>query len=255
MPARPASFSIASAKLSASIFCTNLMTSPPSAQPWQYHRPRDGVTLNDGVFSSWNGHSPLTEPPPAFLSWRYSPMTSSTGDRSRTAAMSSSRIRPAIGHPPCFANHPVCGESSPRFTLGVVVAITWIKPSGAEYAGVELGSLTGGDGWLRSTGVAGGAEPLPYQLDYSLNCGDGYVTRSLTVHASGAGWSRALRLSRDQDGLWQVQADFTGADDLPRPGADPTAFAGALDCDLGLSPLTNTMPVLRHGLLAGGDPV
>ena len=136
-----------------------------------------------------------------------------------------------------------------------MVAITWIKPSGAEYASVELGSLTGGDGWLRATGVAVGAEPLPYQLDYSLNCGDGYVTRSLTVHASGAGWSRALRLSRDQDGLWQVQADFTGADDLPRPGADPTAFAGALDCDLGLSPLTNTMPVLRHGLLAGGDPV
>jgi hypothetical protein len=68
-----------------------------------------------------------------------------------------------------------------------VVAITWIKPSGAEYASVELGSLTDGDGWLRATGVAVGAEPLPYQLDYSLNCGDGYVTRSLTVHASGAG--------------------------------------------------------------------
>ena len=136
-----------------------------------------------------------------------------------------------------------------------MVAITWIKASGAEYASVQLGSLTDGDGWLRATGVAVGAEPLPYQLDYSLNCGDGYVTRSLTVHTSGDGWSRALRLSRDPDGLWQVQADFAGAGDLPRPGADPTSFAGALDCDLGLSPLTNTMPVLRHRLLAGGDPV
>jgi hypothetical protein len=29
----------------------------------------------------------------------------------------------------------------------------------------------------------------------------------------------------------------------------------ALDCDLGLSPTTNSMPVLRHKLLAGGGPI
>ena len=33
------------------------------------------------------------------------------------------------------------------------------------------------------------------------------------------------------------------------------AFKSALDCDLALSPLTNTMPVLRHGLLSGGGPI
>ena len=32
-------------------------------------------------------------------------------------------------------------------------------------------------------------------------------------------------------------------------------MAGALDCDLGLSPLTNTMPVLRHRLHIGGGPL
>jgi uncharacterized protein len=31
-------------------------------------------------------------------------------------------------------------------------------------------------------------------------------------------------------------------------------LAGAVDCDLGLSPLTNTLPVLRLGLLGGGRP-
>src|SRR5580700_8219570 len=92
---RAASRSTASVKLRLSIRCTNLMTSPPSAQEKQYHRPRAGVTLNDGVFSSWNGHSPLSEPPPALRSCRYSPMTSSIAERSRTSAMSSSRIRPA----------------------------------------------------------------------------------------------------------------------------------------------------------------
>jgi hypothetical protein len=30
---------------------------------------------------------------------------------------------------------------------------------------------------------------------------------------------------------------------------------GVFDCDLGLSPLTNSMPVLRHGLLAGGRAI
>jgi len=34
-----------------------------------------------------------------------------------------------------------------------------------------------------------------------------------------------------------------------------SAFEGALDCDLALSPLTNTMPVLRHRLLSGGGPL
>jgi len=32
-------------------------------------------------------------------------------------------------------------------------------------------------------------------------------------------------------------------------------FGDALDCDLALSPLTNSMPVLRNGLLESGGPV
>jgi uncharacterized protein len=142
-----------------------------------------------------------------------------------------------------------------------VVAITWVKPAGAEYASVQLGSLTGGDGWLRASGVAVGAEPLPYHLDYSLTCDGGYVTGLLEVHASGQGWSRNLRLRRTAspgatgDGTWHVAAEALGDVSLPPPGGDPAALAGALDCDLGLSPLTNTMPVLRHKLLGGGDAV
>src|ERR687896_227894 len=95
MPVLAASRSSVSANGRCSIFSMNVMTSPPSPQPWQYHMPRVGVTLNEGVFSSWNGHRPLRLPPPALLSWRYSPTTSAIGDRSRTSAMSSLRIRPA----------------------------------------------------------------------------------------------------------------------------------------------------------------
>jgi hypothetical protein len=52
MPARAARRSTASVKARLSIFLTNAMTSPPSAQEKQYHSPRAGVTLKDGVFSS-----------------------------------------------------------------------------------------------------------------------------------------------------------------------------------------------------------
>ena len=41
------------------------MTSPPSWQPKQWKSPRAGVTWNDGDFSSWNGHRPFSDPPPA----------------------------------------------------------------------------------------------------------------------------------------------------------------------------------------------
>ena len=44
------------------------MTSPPSPQPKQCQNWRAGVTLNDGDFSSWKGHSPFSEPPPALRS-------------------------------------------------------------------------------------------------------------------------------------------------------------------------------------------
>src|SRR5690606_2582768 len=95
MPAARARCSTASTKLRCSIFWMKEMTSPPSPQPKQYQRLRAGVTLNEGVFSSWKGHRPLREPPPALRSWRYSPTTSAIGERSRTSATSSSLIRPA----------------------------------------------------------------------------------------------------------------------------------------------------------------
>jgi uncharacterized protein len=43
--------------------------------------------------------------------------------------------------------------------------------------------------------------------------------------------------------------DSEGELDLPVPGGDALDLGEALDCDLGFSPLTNTMPVLRHDLL------
>jgi uncharacterized protein len=113
-----------------------------------------------------------------------------------------------------------------------------------EFAVVELGE-TG----LRASGTQLGAVPVPYRLDYRLDAtGEGFVTRSLRVDAVGEGWERRLRLERADDGEWTVEVGGQGEADMPAPGGDSEALAGALDCDLGLSPLTNAMPVHRHRL-------
>ena len=81
--------------------------------------------MKEGVFSSWNGHRPLSEPPPAFFSYRYSPTTSSIGDRSRTAAMSSSRIRPAIVHLRARLASPVAASLVPPTGNSALANLGW----------------------------------------------------------------------------------------------------------------------------------
>ncbi|GAB2712778.1 putative glycolipid-binding domain-containing protein [Streptomyces bullii] len=91
-------------------------------------------------------------------------------------------------------------------------------------------------GTLRARGRAVGTTPEPYWISYELDTAEGLVTRRLLVTAETAARTRTLDLRHDGRGGWT-------ADGERLPGMD-----GALDCDLGLCPLTNTMPVLRHGL-------
>jgi hypothetical protein len=121
--------------------------------------------------------------------------------------------------------------------------------------GAELADATVGHGMLSATGVAIGTDPMPYRLDYQLTTFDRYATARLVVRASGQGWRRGLELERAASGQWSSRSEAEGAPDLPAPGGDLAAVAGALDCDLALSPLTNSMPVLRHRLHEGGGPV
>ncbi|MGC5166768.1 putative glycolipid-binding domain-containing protein [Luteimicrobium sp. DT211] len=94
-----------------------------------------------------------------------------------------------------------------------------------------------------------------YVLSWTLVTGPDWVTRRLEVAArglaaGGSPWSRDLVLERGDDGQWRCDARSAGTLDAPSPGlADPTVLDGALDCDLGLCPATNTMPALRLGVL------
>jgi uncharacterized protein len=101
----------------------------------------------------------------------------------------------------------------------------------AEAARVDLGPRG-----LGATGTQIGADPSPYRLDYELEVGSGWITNRLSVRVTSAAGERGLLLEHDARGGWRLDGE-------PAP-----ALVGALDCDLGLSPLTNLMPVRRHAL-------
>lgn len=77
------------------------------------------------------------------------------------------------------------------------------------------------------------------------------MTRSLEIVTTGSGWNRHLALTRDDNGHWHDDVGMIGEQPtaLGAPGiADDVDLSQALDCDLGLCPLTNTMPIRRLGL-------
>jgi uncharacterized protein len=131
-------------------------------------------------------------------------------------------------------------------------SIEWVKDGtvGLEFAEVELT-----DRRMEATGIAIGSEPVPYRLDYRFESGSRFITESIEVVARGQGWRRTLRLERDELGEWDASWETHGEALLPPPTGDMKQLSQALDCDLALSPLTNTMPVLRHDLLHGGGRV
>src|SRR5690348_13511067 len=60
-------------------------------QPKHFHRPASSLTLNEPVFSAWNGQSP-THRRPTRLSWTFCETISRRFTLSRTRWMSSSTI-------------------------------------------------------------------------------------------------------------------------------------------------------------------
>jgi hypothetical protein len=128
----------------------------------------------------------------------------------------------------------------------------WAKD---EPFGAELAEVTLSENRLAAAGWSIGTEPGPYRLEYKLATAYGYVTTRLDVWTEGPGWRRTLVLERAASGVWTCSGQSSGDLDRPEPGGDMALLAGALDCDLGLSPLTNSMPVLRHRLHERGGPV
>ena len=131
-------------------------------------------------------------------------------------------------------------------------AVAWVKEDGA---GAEFADVLIEPDRLSAGGIAIGSSPHPYRMEYRLQTNTDFVTASLLVATRGDGWWRELDLRRLRSGRWTAVTRIRGDTEMPAPGGDMSPFPEALDCDLGLSPLTNSMPVLRHGMLRGGGPV
>jgi uncharacterized protein len=137
--------------------------------------------------------------------------------------------------------------------IGAHAVRVWAKEE--PFPGAELADVTVGADRLSATGIAIGTNPLAYRLEYELSTDEAFATARLWVRTEGKDWSRVLDLRRAGSGAWACETESKGETDLPEPGGNLESVAGALDCDLGLSPLTNSMPILRHRLHDGGGPI
>jgi hypothetical protein len=96
----------------------------------------------------------------------------------------------------------------------------------------------------------GSSTTAAYGLTFHLRTDEDWITRRLDVRVDGDGWWRALTLQRDERGDWTSRRlDARGGDDPRVTEVRHSELAGALDCDLALCPVTNTMPVLRERML------
>jgi uncharacterized protein len=116
-----------------------------------------------------------------------------------------------------------------------------------ESAAVDLQ----GDG-LSASGTQLGAEPAPFRGDYRLEAPD-FVTRELELTSVAEDWRRHLMLRHDGEGSWHAEADDDGEVPGGRWDGSLPDLSEALDIDIQNSPLTNTMPILRHGFHRNGS--
>jgi uncharacterized protein len=128
-----------------------------------------------------------------------------------------------------------------------------------DTAGAEQALLDDGARRLHARGTMVAATPLPLCCRYELYTDDNGATARFEATIEGPGFVRSVRLER-ATGRWRVTASEQGNLDaalrragrptVGQPGSeDPGRLNNALDVDLGYSPLTNTLPVRRLGLL------
>jgi hypothetical protein len=138
---------------------------------------------------------------------------------------------------------------------GLPTALFWRR---LDTAGSEQVLYSDSAG-LRARGTMLAASPVPLVCRYELYTDDTWATARCELTAEGAGFIRSVRLERAA-GRWRVTATEQGNLDTAllaagharaaQPGCeDPMRLNPALDVDLGFSPLTNTLPIRRLGLL------
>ncbi len=94
-------------------------------------------------------------------------------------------------------------------------------------------------GWVIDGSIEVHEESAAASLEYHIACDAAWRTRDVNVSGIVNGASFALALSADGAGHWR------------REGEPAAAIDGALDIDLGFTPMTNTLPIRRLRLGVG----
>jgi hypothetical protein len=119
---------------------------------------------------------------------------------------------------------------------------------GVEPDRIDAASVILGDDSLAATGTS---LTSTHALSYELETAAGWVTDRIRVRVANGAWWRSLDLRRDTENRWSAVTVGENDEHLGPAGVlDPGGLDGALDCDLQDCPLTNTMPALRHDLVA-----
>lgn len=110
-------------------------------------------------------------------------------------------------------------------------------------------------GGLVATGCQIAVEPEPYSVRYELRLNRAGVAERFSASSRGTTAERELTMDRDPGGSWTYGHGTPRVGPGSRPQMDnPGPMPRALDIDLGYSPLFDSTPVLRDGLLAEGAP-
>jgi uncharacterized protein len=117
--------------------------------------------------------------------------------------------------------------------------------AGVDCLRLEAARVVLGERGLRATGSLVNAQQEgieAYSASYSLATDEACVAQRLTVRTARAQGEQHVTLTRSEEGVWLVDHG---------QGAARTHFGGALDVDLGFSPLFNALPIRRLSLHRG----
>ncbi len=124
--------------------------------------------------------------------------------------------------------------------------LTWRSRDCTQMESARV-QLAGGRIKARGRIVAAATPDRPaFSASYDLVTDDTGDTRRLSIDVSLAERERQLSIARDEENMWLV----TG-----HQGESRSAYGGALDVDMVLSPLFNALPIRRLGLHRRADSV
>jgi hypothetical protein len=134
---------------------------------------------------------------------------------------------------------------------GLPGSLLWQRTEAAGAEHVLFADQAG----LHARGTMVATQQTPFTCRYEVFTDATWATARFEATVEGAGFIRTLRLERAA-GRWRATAGEQGDLDAALgqrsglPGTeDPSRLSRVLDVDLAYSPLTNTLPIRRLGLL------